>query len=45
MVFIVADIFSLDPAGEDQSNVLTALAFQNFFPSGQFRLMAVRVLP
>lgn len=42
MVFIVADIFSGAPQSEDQSNVLAALAVQQFFPHVPFRLMAVR---
>jgi len=43
MVFIAPDIFSASPQSEDHSNVLTAIALQNFFPTVQFRLMAVEV--
>jgi len=43
MVFIAPDIFSSSPQSEDHSNVLMALALQNFFPKVQFRLMAVEV--
>jgi len=43
MVFIIADFMTPDVNNEDQNNILTASAFQRYFPTLPYRLMAVEV--